>query len=1074
MYKRQPPAEKPGASWSYTGLSPIFTASAVIQVSLVFTEAVSGFTAADYDLNLGTKRSLTGGPTTWTIQVNGPATGAGNIELKLRANTVTSVANAGVTGPAQDVAIQIPYSIPVKTSAPSATWSGYPTGSGRIVSGPFALTVTFDEDVTGLTEADFSVTRGSVVANSLTGSGSTYSIRFTPPTTPGTSGTMQARIRRSAVLGDESNLRGPTATSTSNSVSYSIPATPPPTAVVPRAAWAGVPTSTLTTAGQTFNLTLNFSNADGNAQAVTGVTASDITASSGATVGTVTGSGATRTVPITIPTTGGGNIIVTLLRNSVRSAVTGEPARNAAGPSADVATGEIAYAIPTTPPPVGDVRPAVVSFTGPTSQQTSSFSMSLTLNAAVTGLETDSFGVTRGASIGSVRGSGRLYTVTVNLPTAVGTGSIIVTLNAHAVTAVIGGLTGPLLPFSARGVPYQVARPPDPLTASWSSYPSGTVTGGTFTLRLTWSEKVRNFDRGDIVVALNGTNTSSTRLTLVAVSPDSAGRSDRYDVTYALPSSGRGNVRLTLESNSAFATASNVVGPASSVASNLVNYNITVATIGATVTAPSTTQRGGFNVVVDFDANVRGIDSSDLTVDNTGASVTLVSGGGPQEYTFAVTLPTNSVGTLNLTLKNNVGTSTVTSSLTGPPSDITIQVPYDTRLVAAPTASWGASPAPTDSSPISAASNISLTFSEAVTGLTRSDISTVGGGSVTGVNSSGSPGSYTVNFTPPATGSGSIKLRLSANTVRGVTSNLRGPVALVDSNCIFYENTVSGGEITATLPSRVTELRFFAVVHFPSNLNIRGISRSDFSISDDNSSLTNYTIRTSNSTISFYVTGYGREFNGDIVLHLESSSGVITSQKTLGRVQVDTRSVVPPPAPGEEIASRWSYTTETENEKWLFELNFTPIPSGFTSSDLSIGGGTGLITIDSVANKYGILAGTFVITVSAVDNAQGTFWLILNAGSVTYQGRSQPTNSVESPRITFDNRKLYPVISVPGGLSQSTNSLRYRLTFNHTIDPPTNVTAWARLNFREVGGPERLSERTQTATAVSRTVVDVS
>ncbi len=65
-------------------------------------------------------------------------------------------------------------SAPIDSIAPTVTLTGPGTG----VSGPFSVTATFSEDVTGLTAADFVITNGSVTA--VAGSGAIYSVSATP------------------------------------------------------------------------------------------------------------------------------------------------------------------------------------------------------------------------------------------------------------------------------------------------------------------------------------------------------------------------------------------------------------------------------------------------------------------------------------------------------------------------------------------------------------------------------------------------------------------------------------------------------------------------------------------------------------------------------------------------------------------------------------------------------------------------------------------------------------------------------------------------------------------------------
>ena len=1040
----------PTASWS--GYPRGSQTGSTVTLTLQFSEAVSGFTSSDITTNVGSVSSVRStNNIRWTVVLNLPSSGSGNIRAILARNSVTSTASS-LAGPVSAVpSNNISYSIPVSTTPPTADWSGYP--NTEVTGGTFNLTLTFNEAVSGLATNDISVNRGSVNSVVAVGNtGRTYTINLSPPSSG--RNTMRATLARNSVISTASNLQGPSSSVPSNNISYNIATAANP----PTAEWSNVPTNEITSSNFNFTLTLTFN------ENVTGLTSSDITSTnSQVTISTITGSNRVYQVPVVGPSSGDSDFTITLQANSVTSSSTSQ-----LGPSADVSTADIEFDIP-----VSRITPAILSWTIPTGAQTSSFTSTLRFTVAVTGLSTVDFSTNTG-SVTGVTGSGTSYTLTITPPTS-GSGTMRVTLNSNTVTAVVGGVTGPVT-NTVRSISYANVAVGSPPTATWSGYPSGTVTGGSYTLLLSFNEKVRGLTRNDFTLI---TTTSlgessipgSSRISITPNNQDSNGYATTYNIVISTPTTaGTGSLQVRLAADSVFSVATNRLGPSSSEPSNSVNYNISQASIAVTTNEITGIQRQNFTVTYTFDSDVTGVNTADITVSNGNVSFSLVPGAGPRRWNFLFELPTNTNGNFTITMRAAAGASTSSSSVTGPSDPLTLSITFDTRPITVPVAVWGPSPYASDATASSGTFTISLSFSESVSGLTTSDITGASGLSIV---EGASPASYNLTGNFPTTGTGSLKLRLKANTVTGLTSTRLGPAAFVESDCIFYNNEIGTGSIRAVLPTSTTALSFFVEVFFPTDFNINQISSSSFTISDDNSTIRTFRRIRNQSKVTFYISGYGTEFNNDIVLHLNRITGVVANQITLGRVSVDTRTFIPP-TPGTDISIRWRTPVNvTENQKWTFELTFTPAVSGLTSGDIGISA-TGLIRIDSVALRFPNLRSTYVITVSALEDAQGTVNLVLNANTVTYESRTYPATAVPSPSITFDNRQLDPVITVPGGLTQSTNSLRYRITFDHPITISGSQQTFFRTAFREVGTSKRISDRTQTGTVVSSTVVDVN
>ncbi|NPC97835.1 Ig-like domain-containing protein [Nocardioides sp. zg-DK7169] len=134
-------------------------------MTATFSEAVTGLAASDFAVDNGTAGGLSGSGTTYTVTVT--PTGDGPVTVELPAAVATDA--AGNTSTAADRITRT-----ADLTRPSVDLSA-PAGP---VNGPFTVTATFSEAVTGLGAGDFEVVNGS--AADLDGSGDTYTVTVTP------------------------------------------------------------------------------------------------------------------------------------------------------------------------------------------------------------------------------------------------------------------------------------------------------------------------------------------------------------------------------------------------------------------------------------------------------------------------------------------------------------------------------------------------------------------------------------------------------------------------------------------------------------------------------------------------------------------------------------------------------------------------------------------------------------------------------------------------------------------------------------------------------------------------------
>ena len=348
-------------------------------VTITFSESVTGFAQADVTVGNGTVTSFAGTGSVATVIIT--PTASGTVTVDVAANVATDGGGDGNTAATR-------YSVEADLDAPTVTISG-PTTSQ---SGPFDVTITFSEAVTGLEKAEVTVGNGTVTA--LSGSGSSYTVSIAPTVT----GTVTVDVAAGVAVDGAGNAN--TAASRF-SVSVSV----------------SRPTTKIEAHGQAedregpFQVHVRFSGL------VTGFELADVTVTNGQTgpLHVVIESSDYSQYWFMITPTATGTVTVDVAANVV---VDEHGNGNTAASRLSVS--------------VSVTRPSPV-ITAPTGVQTGPFDVTVTFSEPVTGFERSDIRVNEGADDGSptaFSGSGATYTATIT-PTVV-TGTVSLFVNRHA------------------------------------------------------------------------------------------------------------------------------------------------------------------------------------------------------------------------------------------------------------------------------------------------------------------------------------------------------------------------------------------------------------------------------------------------------------------------------------------------------------------------------------------------------------------------------------------------------------------------------------------------------------------
>ena len=481
-----------------------------------------------------------------------------------------------------------------------------PTPTIASVSGTksddFAISITFDENVSNFEASDISLATQSGTAagtvSAVTGSDTTYTATIAPTGT----GTLRISIPVDAADDDAGNT-----SKVSSNVDVTVDTeAPTPTITGPTTPQNGA-----------FDVTIDFG------EDVTGFVKSDITVGGTATrtVGTLSGSGASYTLGIT-PTTSG----------TVTIDVAADVATDGGGNKNNAATQKTVTVDKDAPVPV---------ITAPTTVQNGAFDVTVDFGEDVTGfalsdLRMPGLGQKNIPSNWNSGASGpQRYTVTVT-PSSGST--ILVTFYVRADVAMDTANNNNVLSNYAN-VDIDTVRP----TVTIGDVPT-TDQKDAFDLTITFSEDVTGFETDDLT--FTGTDGVVTATAVTAVGQSKS----EYKATITPNDEKEENIKVKVRKNA----VTDVAGNGNTVSAATSNIRIDTIRPTPTITGPTTPQNGAFDVTIDFGEDVTGFVKSDITVGGTATRTVGTLSGSGASYTLGIT-PTTS-GTVTIDVAADVAT----------------------------------------------------------------------------------------------------------------------------------------------------------------------------------------------------------------------------------------------------------------------------------------------------------------------------------------------------------------------------------------------------------------------------------
>ena len=723
------------------------TVSGAFDIAINFTEPVTGFIVSDLNVGNGAASAFAGSGSAYTATITPAADGLVTVDI---------AAAAAVDAQAGDSLVAVQYSITNDETGATPTFSSTATDP---FAGSFVLSVAFDEAVTGFTASDLTVGNGT--ASGLAGSGAAYTVTITPaasgpvtvdmavgkvgdaagnPNLVATQFSITADITAPsgyAVALDQDPIFSGNETALSFSFTgFEVGATLDYT-ISSDGGGASISDSVLVSAAAgsisgldgsglgdgTVTLTAALTDVLGNvgadetdtatkdtvdptivlstvsADPVSGAFTLDIVFSESVTgfaVGDLTiGNGLPSSFSSSAPDTYSVTISPTTSEGTVTVDIAAAAAQDAAGNDNAAAT---QFSIET-----DSNAPTVALSTVSADPVSGAFTLDVVFSETVTGFAVGDLTVGNGAA-SAFAGSGTTYSATI---TPAADGAVTVDVAAAAAQDAAGNDNTAATQFS-------ITNDETGPTVALSSVSSDPVSGA-FTLDVVFSESVTGFAVGDLTVG-NGAASAF------------AGSGTTYSATITPTADGAVTVDV------AAAAAQDAAGNDNSAATQ---FSITSDGTGPSVvlsSAASDPVSGAFTLDVVFSESVTGFAVGDLTVGNGAASAFAGSG-----TTYSATITPTADGTVTV----DVAAAAAQDSAG---NDNTAATQFSiTRDGTAPSVVLST----TNSDPVANWFNLTVTFSESVTGFSVADLD-IGNGSAQ--NFSGSGTTYTAIIVAAAEG----------------------------------------------------------------------------------------------------------------------------------------------------------------------------------------------------------------------------------------------------------------------------------------------------------------------------------
>ena len=1052
--------DAPGVSVSV----PSGVQNGAFNATITFTESVSGFTQSKLSLTGTVNASITAWQTTdnTTYTATITPTSSGTVTLNVSASVATDAANnQNTAATAQTVTVDVDKPT-VTISLPSGTQTS-----------TFNAIITFSEAVSGFGQSDVFLTGSEASITSWSAnSGDTV---YTATITPTASGTVTVSVAAN-VAADAANNSNTGATSQTVTVDVDRP-----TVTI------GVPSGTQT---GTFDATIMFS------ETVSGFVSSDVSLTGSAASITAWNANTDNTVyTATITPTASGTVTVGVDANVATDAANNQ---NTAAISQMVTV---------------DVDRPTVSISVPSDVQNSAFDVTITFSEAVSDFEQSDMSLTGTATASitawSANTENTVYTATI-IPTTSGTATLSVAAGVAtdiasnpntaatprtvtiAMPALVQDLTTWMPDANLRNAVRKALKLASDETFSQEDMQSLTrlsvlnrimdLTGLEHATQLTTLD-VMYSDISDIsplagltfltTLDLRGNNISDVTPLAKLVNLEKLWLSDN-PITDISPLAGLTALRwlVIMDANVSNVTplaklvnleqlllAGNSITDFSPL-SNLNNLQYADVEIPepepepleVSISVPSGVQNSAFNATITFTEAVSDFTQSDLSLSGTAtASITVWQTTDNTTYTATIT-PTTS-GTVTLSVAANVATDAANNPNTAATAKtVTVDVDKPRVTIGVP------------SGVQNGAFNVTISFTEAVSGFVQSELSLTGtaSASVTAWNTNDNT-TYTATVTP--TTSGTVTLNVPAGVAKDAANNAN---TAATSQTVTVD--VDAPSVSISVPSGDQTDAFDVTITFSESVS--DFTQSDVSVSGTaNASITAWSISnntTYTATITPSTSGTVSLIVPDNVATDAANNANIASGTETITVFVIASQVVDTTSPSVSI----TVPDGAQNSAFEVTITFTEAVSGFVQSELSLGG-----TASASITAWSANADDTVYTATVTPTSSGDVIFSI-ANAVATDAANNPNTAATSQTVTVDVDVPTVSISVPSGIQNS--AFDATITFSKPVsdfvqaDVSLTGTASASITAWSANTDNTVYTATITPTTSGTVILDIA
>ncbi len=522
-----------------------------------------------------------------------------------------------------------------------------------------------------------------------------------------------------------------------------------------------------------------------------------------------------------------------------------------------------------------DITAPTVSITTASTDPTSgAFTATFTFSEDVTGFEAGDIAVGNGAASNFSATSATVYTATI---TPVADGSTTVDVAADKATDAAG---------NGNAVATQLSVTNDETKPTVTITASADPTSGAFTATFTFSEDVTGFASDDISVG-NGaaSNFSATSPTV-------------YTATITPVTDGAVTIDVAADKAEDAAGNSNMAATQLSVTNDETQPTVTISSDA------NDPQSGAFTTTFTFSEDVTGFTSDDISVGNGAASNFSITSA--TVYTATITPVTDGGVTIDVAADKaedaagNSNTAATQLSVTNDETKPTVTITSDAN------------------DPQSGAFTATFTFSEDVTGFTSDDIS-VGNGAASNFNAT-STTVYTATITPGA--EGAVTIDVAADKAQDAAGN---------SNTAATQLSVTNDEtrptVTITASADPTSGAFMATFTFSED--VTGFASDDISVGNGTAGNFNAT------SASLYTATITPSAEGAVTIDVAADKAVdAAGNGNIAAVQLSVMNDETQPT-----VTITSKTNNPTNQSFDVVITFSEDVTGFAIDDITVGNG---------------------------------------------------------------------------------------------------------------------------------------